>query len=190
MKAKRFMQSLWKLGVEWDEKLPTEVQSEWRAISRDLLDALQTEIQRNLHAQGGNEEATLHVFTDASQQAYGTCAYLVRNGVVSLVMGKNRVAPLNQITLPRLVQLMGAVIGAILSDHIRKSTSDGIKEIVFWSDSQIVLGWLSSSKPQKQFVRNRIAEIKDLTTGSTWNYVPTECNPADLLTRGIIIRTI
>ena len=54
-----------------------------------------------------------------------------------------------------------------------------------WSDSQIVLKWISSTKPLKKFVANRVKEIKELIENSTWRYCPTEHNPADLLTRGL-----
>ena len=94
---------------------------------------------------------TLHVFTDASTHANGACAYIIFDSNPKLVMAKNRVAPIKSITLPKL-ELMGAVIGARLADHIRKNFPEKFREIIFWSDSQIVLSWLSSEKPQRQFI--------------------------------------
>ncbi|XP_063404420.1 uncharacterized protein LOC134687892 [Mytilus trossulus] len=99
-------------------------------------------------------------------------------------MAKNRVAPIKTITLPKL-ELMGAVIGARLADHICKNFQETFSEIQFWSDCQIVLSWLSSVKPQRQFIKNRIEEIKSLCGDNVWRYCPTKDNPADLLTRGI-----
>ena len=59
-----------------------------------------------------------------------------------------------------------------------------------WSDSQIVLAWIKSSKPlQQQFIQTRVAKIKDKTSSSHWEYCPTASNPADLLTRGMDSRT-
>ena len=54
-----------------------------------------------------------------------------------------------------------------------------------WSDSQIVLSWIMSSKNQKPFIANRLAEMKKLVEKCEWNYCPTDHNPADYLTRGI-----
>ena len=54
-----------------------------------------------------------------------------------------------------------------------------------WLDSQITLHWLLSKKKLQQFVANRVNEIHRLLPGFMWHYYPTECNPADLLTRGI-----
>lgn len=57
--------------------------------------------------------------------------------------------------------------------------------VKLWSDSEIVLHWLSSCKPLKQFVANRVKEIKATFAMPHWNHCPTADNPADLLTRGI-----
>ena len=37
----------------------------------------------------------------------------------------------------------------------------------------------------KQFVKNRVIEIRESTRNATWNYCPSSDNPADLLTRGV-----
>ncbi|CAG2247533.1 unnamed protein product [Mytilus edulis] len=78
---------------------------------------------------------------------------------------------------------MAAVIGARLSKDVIENL--GVKRAVFWSDSQIVLHWLNSSKSLNKFVKNRVSEIKELTETHEWKYVPTEMNPADLQTRGL-----
>ncbi|XP_071138753.1 uncharacterized protein [Mytilus edulis] len=186
VKAKIFMQSLWKLNLEWDEILPEDIQSKWILISRDLASSLETEIHRSTQTQNENNRnlPTLHVFTDASTHAYGACAYIMYDRKPTIVMAKNRVAPIKTITLPKL-ELMGAVIGARLADHICKNFPETFSEIQFWSDSQIVLSWLASVKPQRQFIKNRIEEIKSVCGDNIWRYCPTKDNPADLLTRGI-----
>jgi hypothetical protein len=78
---------------------------------------------------------------------------------------------------------MAAILGARLATHLEHSLMPN--NIYYWSDSQIVLHWLATTKPLKQFERNRVTEIKNLSKLRTWKYCPTECNPADLLTRGI-----
>ncbi len=97
-------------------------------------------------------------------------------------MAKNRVAPLKSLTLPRL-ELMAALVGARLATHLQDSLP--ATNITLWSDSQIVLHWLSTSKTLKKFIANRVTEIRDLTDAHSWRYCPTHDNPADLLTRGI-----
>ena len=59
-----------------------------------------------------------------------------------------------------------------------------------WSDSQIVLHWLSSKKKLQPFVDNRVQEIHELFTETSWKYCPTQDNPADLVTGGISLSSL
>ena len=55
----------------------------------------------------------------------------------------------------------------------------------FWSDSTIVLNWIDTpSYTLKSFVANRVVEIQATTEAQNWHRVPTEDNPADLISRG------
>ena len=130
----------------------------------------------------------LHIFADASTKAYGAVAYLVhQNKQVAFIMSKTRVAPLKPLTLPRL-ELSAAVLAARLGDFIVRSiqhTSSLQLNTHLWSDSQIVLHWISSNKQLKQVVSHRVNEITTLFPATLWRYCPTSQNPADLLTRGI-----
>ena len=101
-------------------------------------------------------------------------------------MSKARVAPLKQLTLPKL-ELMGTLTGARLSYFISQALDLPPSTVHLWSDSQIVLYWLKSDKKLHQFVSHRVTEIRQLTSTATWKYCPTEENPADLLTRGITV---
>ena len=134
-----------------------------------------------LHA-GGSNNKVLHVFTDSSMKAYGACAYIVFENESSLLMARNRVAPLRQMTIPKL-ELMAAVIGARLCDHVMSNLRCALAYL--WSDSQIVLSWLSSEKTNSIFVNNGVKEIKKLTGSHQWRYCLTETNPADILSRGL-----
>ena len=78
---------------------------------------------------------------------------------------------------------MAAFVGARLASHLEKSLAP--KNVTFWSDSQIVLQWLQSTKPLKRFQANRVKEIQEITHDRKWMFCPTADNPADLLTRGI-----
>ena len=78
---------------------------------------------------------------------------------------------------------MAAVVGARLASYLRNQLK--IAHTVYWLDSQIIIHWLSSTKDLKQFVKNRVIEIRESTRNATWNYCPSSDNPADLLTRGV-----
>ena len=185
VRAKLLMQTLWKAKFEWDQPLSKEIVEKWNDIIRDLRKVIKLQIPRCYFSETQESESTsIHVFSDASISAYGACVYIVRGNQSTLVMSKNRVAPLKHITLPKL-ELMGALLGVRLARHVLDNIDNvGIDKINFWSDSQIVLSWISSSKPLKKFISNRVKEIKSLVPNQTWRYCPTESNPADLLTRG------
>jgi len=78
---------------------------------------------------------------------------------------------------------MAAVIGSRLAKHAQKELQ--IDHVTLWSDSQIVLHWLSSTRTLPRFVKNRVIEIRTLLPEHKWRYCPTLDNPADLLTRGL-----
>ena len=186
-RAKILLQEIWQQKYNWDTPLPLDAQQRWHEIADELNDVSSQRLQRqyfpNFTATDDTcRDTVLHVFADASPRTYGTFSYLCRNGISTLVMSKTRVAPLKALTLPRL-ELIATVLGTRLARHIMDSIH--IEEVFLWTDSQIVLRWLHSSRPLKTFTANRVREIYDLTEKRKWRYCPTAKNPADLLTRGI-----
>ncbi|XP_057671219.1 uncharacterized protein LOC130902947 [Diorhabda carinulata] len=137
----------------------------------------------------------MHGFSDASEDAFGSCIYLRSidaNGEVftSLLCAKSKAAPLKTVTLPRL-ELMAAVTLVRLSNEVKRSLRIKIDQCVYWSDSTVVLGWLKHPPNQlKPFVANRVAEIQDLSAADSWRHVPTKSNPADLVSRGVKPRNL
>ena len=132
----------------------------------------------------------LHAFGDASEVAYASAVYLRvvhEDGKVStsLVMSKTRVAPVRNITLPRL-ELMAAVITARLCSYVKGAIDCPINRIVCWTDNSSTLHWIRGAASQwKPFVANRVIEIQSLLDPSVWRYCPGPQNPADLPTRGL-----
>ena len=83
------------------------------------------------------------MFCDASQDAYGACAYPRRefkDNVVKyrLVAGKGRVAPLKAQSICRL-ELMAALTGVRLAETVAAGLMTKIEKITFWRDSTTVL---------------------------------------------------
>ena len=55
----------------------------------------------------------------------------------------------------------------------------------FWTDSNIVLSWISNNQPYKQYVSSRIKEICQSTSKEDWRHCPGSLNPADVPSRGL-----
>ncbi|XP_049886992.1 uncharacterized protein LOC126381571 [Pectinophora gossypiella] len=186
--AKTLLQKLWLCKIGWDDLVPNDIKTCWDRFVNSLYNLQSIRVPR--HVIGTDPFIIeLHIFTDASEMAYGACAYIRTSSndgrvTVHLLCSKCRVAPIKPISIPRL-ELCGALVGAKLQDKIVKSLRVTFDSIVFWTDSTIVLGWLNTS-PQllKTFVQNRVVEISELTDKAVWLHVNGKQNPADLLTRG------
>ena len=184
VRAKLFIQRLWQLRIMWDEPLDKDHLDVWTAVLTDICKAADTSIERRFFTTDFSEPSVqLHVFADASTKAYGAAAFFSRPDQTTFVMAKGRVAPLKPVTLPKL-ELMAAVIAARLARFVLDSLRIDVPTHL-WTDSQIVLFWLQSTKSLPQFIKHRVSEISKLTPNASWRHCPSAANPADLLTRGI-----
>ncbi|XP_026742765.1 uncharacterized protein LOC113504589 isoform X2 [Trichoplusia ni] len=189
VEAKILMQNLWLSGCSWDEPVPEEVQRTWSEFVTTLPLLNEVKIPRWVTCES-LASLQLHVFTDASEKAYGTCIYVRSTSVsgevrVHLLTSKSKVAPVKSTTIPRL-ELCAALLGSRLYLKVRQSLTLNFDDVYFWCDSTIVLGWLAASPTQlKTFVRHRVSEIQETAEGRPWRYVPSLSNPADLSSRGL-----
>lgn len=190
--VKILFQDLWRLGLEWDHPLPTELQDKMTTWANGFRDISKWKIPRCISLQSweGSSNMRLLCFSDASERAFGCCVYLelFENGSkkVSLVTSRVRVAPVKKITLPRL-ELLGALLAARLICFVKTALKLPVDlPYLCFTDSTIVLHWIKADPFRwKQFVRNRVTEIHTLTSPSNWKHIPGKENPADLLTRGV-----
>lgn len=196
IQAKIFLQDLWKHDCEWDEPLSPQLEDQWREYRRNLTGLDGIAVPRWVGTSRSTEAVELHGFCDASNKAYGACVYVravAADGsvMVHLLTSKSRVAPLENLkknkkslSIPRL-ELSSALLLAHLYEKVAKNITVATK-CRFWTDSTIVVCWLSSSPSRwKQFVANRVSEIQHITKGSVWNHVAGEDNPADIISRGM-----
>ncbi|GFS66878.1 integrase catalytic domain-containing protein [Trichonephila clavipes] len=182
------MQQLWTLQIDWSERFPEKEASEWKEFVRSLVALNGINIERCIVIPNA-EVIQLHGFCDASERAYGAAIYarsINPDGEikVKLIASKSRVSPIKQVTMPRL-ELCSAVLLAKLMHKVKQALRMDIISVFFWTDSTIVLSWMKNeSRNLKTFVANRVVIIQQLTELNKW-HVPSEQNPADIISRGL-----
>ncbi len=110
--AKLLLRRLWQLKVSWDELLPDNIVTEWKAWTSQLPSLMSQAIPRKYSPCPELVTLTaLHSFSDASKDAYGPVVYVRQlhrdwRITTSLVISKARVAPLtaSQRLMPGLTQ--------------------------------------------------------------------------------------
>ncbi|XP_044152743.1 uncharacterized protein LOC122940262 [Bufo gargarizans] len=136
------------------------------------------------------QDHTLCVFSDASVKAISAVAYLRTmdtNGQyhVGFIMGKAKLAPQPEHTIPRL-ELCAAVLAVEMAELITSEIDIDLKKVEFYTDSKVVLGYIyNESRRFYVYVNNRVLRIRKSTCPEQWHYVPTDNNPADHATRAV-----
>jgi len=107
--AKIFKQQLWQKSLDWDTELDKEDTTHWQAFRNDSQVLATIELARHPLPQADPAAIQLYIFSDASEVAYGTAAYLrtiTSSGPIvrKLLCAKSRVAPLAKQTLPPVVR--------------------------------------------------------------------------------------
>ncbi|XP_067025671.1 uncharacterized protein [Acropora muricata] len=120
VRAKILLQRMWQCGIGWDDVLPSELLEEWSQWQEELDGISQFRVFRFYrHVPDSPSAIELHVFGDASEQAFCSVAYLrfcYASGAVkcAFVMAKTRVAPKKPLSIPKL-ELQAALLSARLS---------------------------------------------------------------------------
>jgi hypothetical protein len=188
--AKLFMKKLWINKISWNDSLQEEMMEEWCEFSRTLPSLNELKIPRRCLIDNA-VTVELHGFCDASIEAYGAVIYVrsmneVGETQVSMLCSKSRVAPKTQKTLARL-ELCSATLLAKLIDRYANVLSVKVSGIILWSDSTIVLNWITMLPSKFQtFVGNRVAVIQELTNKFKWRHIRGNLNPADVISRGLL----
>lgn len=189
-KSKMFIQVLWKRGLDWDEVIPDDITNMVKEQQKDWKNCEKIKIKRWVEHNSNDVDVTIHGFSDASKHAFAAVVYLrtvKADGsiCVNLIMAKTKVAPLNELTIPRL-----ELEASELLTYLMVSVKDALKlktaNIRCWTDSEVVLAWIKNQSTRRDiFVSNRISVIRKHTEPDQWHYVPSRLNPADCASRGI-----
>ncbi|XP_067275485.1 uncharacterized protein [Pseudorasbora parva] len=180
----------------WDEEIDEKLCRTWMKWLTDLDKLSELSLDRCFKpsAFGPTNAAQIHNFSDASQDGYGVVSYLLLTNDrgekhVSFLMGKSRVAPLKQITIPRM-ELTAAMVAVKIDRMLKEELEVPLMESVFWTDSTTVLKYIENDALRfKTFVANRVSFIREATASFQWKYVNTSQNPADQASRGLKIQS-
>lgn len=188
--AKIMIQKLWLCSLGWDDELPSELVDEWVNYKNELHELQTVKMPRWIKTTSRCKDIQLHGFSDASSLALAAVVYVrVMNEdeeiQVTMLASKTRVAPLKQLTIPRL-ELCAAVMLAKLLNELAGLLKIPMNGVYAWTDSMVVLSWLQSQPSRWQlFVGNRVSDIIQQIDNDRWRHVPSAENPADLASRGI-----
>ena len=172
----------------WDHPISDELREQWIQFFEGLLELENTEFIRCVKPSDAVGDPELVVFCDASEAAYGACAYVrwrVIDGTFSsrLLMAKKRIAPKRKITIPRL-KLCAAVIGSRLQKQILSEMDFKFKCVICLTDSMIVRSQVQKdSYGFRTFTANCVGEIQQNGEPSEWFWISSEENPADMTSR-------
>ncbi|GFY56538.1 integrase catalytic domain-containing protein [Trichonephila inaurata madagascariensis] len=187
LKPKLILQEIWKLKLKWDENLPENILNQVKQWLEQLPILAGIKIPRCLNlSSNGIKQIALHVFCDASKKAYAACVFLrveYEEVFVKLIQEKARVAPLKDISIPRL-ELLSCTLGTRLAASVKNDLNLPDVRIYYLTDSMTALAWIQRTRDWGVFVFNRVKEIRNLSDVSSWEHVPSEKNFADILTRG------
>ena len=182
IKGKLILRNLWQLKLSWDQRLPLDIVTDCNSLLTELGLATQITFPSFVITTEGTE---LHMFCDASAAAYGAAAFTVSSGGSHLLMSKARVAPQRKkLTIPRL-ELVALNLGVKLAHTLCQDIS--FSSCTLWTDAEVVLHWVRGNSPDV-FVSNRVKEIREFKFPI--KYVPTDQNPADILTRGTTVKKL
>ena len=149
--GKTLLQDLWVREFDWDDPIEDLTVRQIRNdLQMDLQDISKYKVQRYI----GNKEkdgsvCNIVCFCDASKKAYATVVYLYQESdcgsEANLVFTKTRLAPVKEITIPRL-ELMAILIGVRCIQYVKEQLKLDITNTYLWRDSQVALTWINSDK--------------------------------------------
>ena len=183
--AKLIFQDCWKGKLGWDDELPLSLKKDFQSFVDCLRFNEGVSVPR-FYGFSPSTVVELHCFCDASVKAISACIYarFFHEGefCVSFVCGRARVSPMNPTSIPRLELLACVLLSSLYQDVISSFPNH---HAFFYSDSVTCIFWIRNhTKKLKSWVNSRVSVVRRVCQCSRWFHVPSECNIADLGSRG------
>ena len=190
VRSKILMRELWSQNLSWDENVMEKHMNLWSQLAHDLT-SLNVTFPRYVVNEAFDTD--LYLFCDSSKQSYGFALYNVQYNKSNLMFAKAKVTPIKPRSLPTL-QLLSVFFGCKMpAFNTGFLPQCYIQEACDCSrcPSSFVLADVPANK--NQFAKNRLKDISMMTQelkvkynlNIVFKYVPTNQNPADLLTTGL-----
>lgn len=191
LKAKQIIQDLCKLKCGWDDGISETHLTPWKKWLAELEQLSNIKINRCIKPKnfGQVEKVQMHHYCDGSENGYVSVSYLRLTNIageihVTLVLGKSRVTPLKQVTIPRL-ELASATLAAKMDRLLRSELQLELEPSAFWTDSEsVVKNIRNETRRFKTYVAKRILDIRELSDKDQWRHISSKENPADDVSRG------
>ncbi len=192
LEARIFLQSLWVKDFGWQDKITQEEIEQWNKWLPNLARLKELQFPRVLlpGLPGNFADLQVHVFSDASKEAYAAVAYVrlrySDSGEVytNFIQAKNKIVPKKiKRTIPKL-ELQSIELASCLARHVATPLEHDVRKITLWSDSKTALQWLRMDPNQLQvLVHNYVNKIHKHHDIKMIRWVPGEENPSDIATR-------
>ena len=192
LEPKLIIQELWREKKDFHDVLAEEERDRWMNWLPNLPMLERVRYPRVLIPGLPQDYASVqvHVFTDASAQAFDAVAYIRveykdnRPIYTNFAMAKNNIAPLSpKRTIPKL-ELMSIELGTRLADKVRSALDIPKEEVTIWSDSKTALQWIRMDEQTLvPLVHNYSIKIRERYPITQIRWIPGTENPADVGTR-------
>ena len=190
VEAKLILQQLWKISLDWDEEIPSNLTNRWLKWLQTLKNIEKVKLARWYGFSFKNiKNIESHVFADASSCAYRIVAYFrfiqEHNVKYMFIASKSRLVTLSQKPSILCLELQAAGIVTRLKNTVINEIPIEKRNTFLWTDSKIVLNYLNNNDTNfdvhiaHMYMAHRINEIRLSTNPDNWRYIKIERNPAD-----------
>ena len=174
IQLKVILQNLWKRGQTWDQAVPDDLRPRINKLATQYATMPDISVPRQISPLLTSAE--LHIFIDASISAFSGVIYArqppsdTTPARLVFVLGKSRVAPIKQRSVPKL-ELEASVLEVRLLRTVLNAFECNFRQVLFWTDSCVVLDWIQNQKKLKHSLLTewtKSLNTQNRTSGTTF----------------------